>query len=96
MLKEFKNGNIHIKLEKDDTGIGVIEKLYYNYDMYPVNNEYCIGNFATAADWEYNGGHIYYRITSIDLYNLENGKTIILQPLPLKYVNEYILNNEEF
>jgi hypothetical protein len=94
MLKVFKNNNIHIKLEKDDIGIGAIEKLYYNYDMYPVRDDYCIGNFAMAADWSYNGGWNYYTITSIDLVALEEGKTVILYPLDEEYINEYILNEE--
>lgn len=95
MLKEFKNGNLHIKLEKDDTGIDTIEKLYFNYDLHPESDEYCINNYATAADWSYNGGYNYYRITSYDLQDLENGKTVILYPLEDEYVNEYILNDME-
>ena len=94
MLKEFKNGNIHIKLEKDDTGLDIIEKLYINYDLYPVSEEYCISNFATAADWCYNGGSAYYRITSYDLIALEENKTVILHPLNWDYIEEYILNEE--
>ena len=94
MLKHFKNGNIHIKLEKEDVGLSVIEKLYFNYDLVPVSDDYCISNFATAADWAYNGGYNYYRITSYDLYNLEKGKTVILYPLDDKYINEYILTDE--
>lgn len=94
-VKQYKNGNLHLKLEKDDPGIGIIEKLYYNDDMYPVSDEYCISNFAMAADWAYNGGSDYFRITSYDLQELEEGKTIILHPLDADYVQEYILNNEE-
>ncbi|MGN1342050.1 MAG: hypothetical protein ACI4VL_02320 [Bacilli bacterium] len=93
MLKEYKNGNLHIKLENDDTGISVIEKLYYNYDLYPVNDEYCISNYMTASDYCYNGGSNYYRITGYDLLKLEEGKTIILYPLDDDYINEYILND---
>lgn len=94
MLKEFKKGTIHIKLEKEDKGLSVIEKLYYNYDMFPVGEEYCISNYATAIDWSYNGGYNYYRITSYDLQRLEEGKTIILYPLPQDYINEYLLEEE--
>lgn len=93
MLKEFKNGNIHIKLESDDMGLEVIEKLYFNYDLYPVGDDYCISNDMTAADWCYNGGYNYYRITGGQLFDLEEGKTVILKPLPIEYVNEYISNN---
>ena len=96
MLKEFKNGNLHLKLESDDTGIDVIEKLYFNYELVPESDEYCISNYATASDWSYNGGYNYYRITSYDLIALESGKTVILQPLKWDYVEEYILNDEEF
>lgn len=94
MLKLFKNNNLHIKLEKNDAGIGVIEKLYFNYDLVPESEKYCISNYATVSDWSYNGGYAYYRITSYDLYNLENNKTVILQPLDEAYINEYILNDE--
>lgn len=95
MLKEFKNGNIHLKLEKDDVGIDTIEKLYFNYDLHPESEEYCISNYATACDWCYNGGYNYYTITSYDLQDLENGKAVILQPLPDEYIKEYILNDME-
>lgn len=94
MLKEYKNGNIHIRLEKDDTGLDVIEKLYFNYDMYPVGGEYCISNDCTACDWSYNGGSAYFRINGYQLFDLEEGKTIILQPLPWDYVEEYLLSEE--
>ena len=94
MLKEFKNGNIHIKLEKDDTGLEVIEKLYFNYDLYAVGDEYCISNFDVASDWCYNGGSAYYRIAGHQLMDLEDGKTVILKPLPWDYVEEYLLNEE--
>ena len=95
MLKEFKNGNIHIKLEKDDTGVGVIEKLYYNYDLAPETDEYCISNYAMASDWSYNGGYNYYTITSYDLAKLEEGKTVILTPITdTEYINEYILKED--
>jgi hypothetical protein len=56
MLKVFKNGNLHIKLEKDDPGLDIIEKLFFNYDLCPVCDEYCLSNYAMAADWSYNGG----------------------------------------
>ena len=94
MLKEFKNGNIHLKLEKDDTGMDVIEKLYFNYDMFPVGDEYCIGNHDTACDWSYNGGSAYFTINGYDLVALEEGKTVILKPLSWDYIEEYILNEE--
>ena len=94
MLKEFKNGNLHIKLEKDDTGLDVIEKLYFNYDLVPESDNYCISNYAMASDWSYNGGYNYYRITSYDLVDLESGKTVILYPLKRDYVQEYILNDK--
>ena len=95
MLKEFKNGNLHLRIEKDDKGIDVIEKMYFNYDFYPVGEGYYLNNYTYAEDWCYNGGSNYYRIDSWDLYNLENGKTVILYPLEDKYVNEYILNDAE-
>ena len=94
-VKQYKNGNLHLKLEKDDPGIGIIEKLYYNADMYPVSEEYYTYNFATASDWCYNGGSDYFSITSYDLQELEEGKTIILHPLYAAYLEEWILNNEE-
>lgn len=94
MLKVFKNNNIHIKLEKDDPGLDVIEKLYFNYDLVPESDSYCISNYHTASDWSYNGGWNYYRITSLDLAALEEGKTVILYPLDEEYINEYILNEE--
>lgn len=95
MLKEFKNGNLHIKLEKDDTGLDVIEKLYFNYDLVPESDNYCLSNYAMASDWSYNGGYNYYRITSYDLVDLESSKTVILYPLKWDYVQEYILNDKE-
>lgn len=95
MLKEYKNGNLHIKLEKNDTGLSVIEKLYLNYDLCPETDEYCISNYATASDWSYNGGYNYYRITSCDLLELEKGKTVILYPLDEDYINEYILSEDD-
>lgn len=95
MLKEFKNGNIHVKLESDDTGLEVIEKLYFNYDLYPVGDDYCISNDMTASDWCYNGGYNYYRIMGCQLCELEEGKTIILRPLSKEYIDEFILNNCE-
>lgn len=82
MLKQFKNGNIHIKFDGDETGFDVIEKLYFNYDMWPVGDEYCISNDMTAADWSYNGGSHYFRIMGCELVDLEEGRTIILKPLP--------------
>ena len=91
MIKQFKNGNIHLKLEKDDSGLDVIEKLYFNYDMYPVGDEYCISNDMTAADWSYNGGSHYFRIMGCELFELDEGKTIILKPLPNEYIEEYLL-----
>ncbi len=94
MIKVFKNNNLHIKFEKDDSGNEAIEKLFLNYDLVPVSDEYCISNFAMAADWSYNGGWNYYRITSLDLVALEEGKTVILKPLDEEYINEYILNEE--
>ena len=94
MLKEFKNGNLHIKLEKDDAGLDVIEKLYFNYDLVPESDNYCISNYAMASDWSYNGGYNYYRIASYDLVDLESGKTVILYPLKWDYVQKYILNDK--
>ena len=91
MIKHFKNGNIHIRIEKNDVGIDVVEKLYYNYVLYPVGDEYCISNYMSAQDWCYNGGMDYYCITSRDLYFLELGKTIILYPHDEAYINEYFL-----
>lgn len=94
MLKQFKNGNLHIKIEKDDQGIGVIEKLYFNYDLYPIGEEYCINNYCMGSDWCYNGGSHYYRITSYDWAALEEGRTVILIPLDWDYIEEYILNED--
>lgn len=51
MIKLYKNNNLHIKLEKDDTGIDIIEKLYFNYNLVPESEIYCISNYATASDW---------------------------------------------
>ena len=94
MLKVIKNGNIHLKIEKDDAGLSIIEKIYFNYDLYPVGEEYCISNYATACDYCFNGGSNYYTISSIDLFNLEAGKTIVLYPLQENYINEFLLNEE--
>lgn len=91
IIKQFKNGNLHIKREVSDAGLEGIELLYYNADMHPVSEEYCISNYATASDWEYNGGFDYYRVTSYNLIDLEDFRTAILKPLPEKYIQEYIL-----
>lgn len=85
-IKEFKNGNLHIKLEKDEIAsiksgkTSVIEQIYYN-DFNPMGAEYCISNYAVASDWAYNGGYNYYSITSYDWDDLEKGKMVILKPL---------------
>lgn len=91
IIKQFKNGNLHIKREVDDAGLDGIELLYYNADMHPVSEEYCISNYATASDWEYNGGYDYYRVTSYNLIDLEDFRTAILKRLDDKYVQEYII-----
>lgn len=94
-VTQFKNGNLHIRREKGDAGVDGIELLYFNADLYPVGEEYCISNYATAMDWSYNGGSDYYRITSYDLEDLENFKTIILKPLDDEYVKEFINSGME-
>lgn len=94
MLKEFKNGNIHIKFNSDELEYDVFETLYEGYDIYPVTNPYSISNFAMASDFSYNGGSAYYRITSYDLDNLKAGKTVILQPLSEDYIKENQLDDE--
>lgn len=88
MIKQFKNNNLHIKFDSYDEGIGVVEKLYLNYDLCPICDEYCISNFAMASDWSYNGGYNFYTITSYDFDDLESGKTVILKPLSKKYMEE--------
>lgn len=97
MLKEFKR-SLHLKLAKEEIkeykNYSKIETLCYCFGFNPVSNEYCISNYEMAADFEYNGGYAYYRVTFGQLEDLKNGKMIILHKLPQKYVNEYILNDE--
>lgn len=90
MIKQFKNRNLHIKFEDTDIGSTALEKLCLNYDMYPVGDEYCISNYATAIDVCYNGGSDYYTVTSYDLHDLESGKEVILQPLTDDYIQEIV------
>ena len=91
MLKEFKNGNLHIKFEEIELGLEPIEMLFLNYDLVPLTDEYSIGNYAMAADWSYNGGSAYYTITSYDLANLNDGKMVILKPLDQTYIDKYLI-----
>lgn len=94
-VTQFKNGNLHIRREKGDAGTDGGMLLYFNSDLYPVGEEYCISNYATALDWCYNGGSNYYRITSYNLEDLKNNKTIILKPHDDEYVKEFIIPEME-
>lgn len=96
MIKKYKNGNLHIKMDGCDSidKLSDVEILCYNYDLTPVGDEYCISNYETACDFSWNGGYSYYRITHSQVNNFIKGETIILKKLPKKYIKEYILNSE--
>ena len=95
MLKEFKNGNLHVNLKNEYWCHTLIETIYCCFDLHPINDRYNIGNDCIAIDLCYNGGSNYYRLTSYDMKKLKEYKTIVLHPLDEQYIKEYILNNEE-
>lgn len=98
MLKEFKNGNLHLKLEKETitdvkTFGSLILYLYNEFDFFPIGEEYNISNYDIGINLCYNGCYSYYSINGYHLRKLQAGKTIILYPLEESYINE-VLENE--
>lgn len=91
MLKEFKNGNLHINIRDEEASPSIIETIYNCFDLLPVNDIYNIGNDCIAIDFSYNGGYNYYSITTYDFKKLKDNKTIILYPLDNQYINKNIL-----
>lgn len=93
-FKEFKNGNLHLHVSNHEE-----EKVTYlyiceNMDMYPVSEEYCISNYATAIILCYNGGYRYYELNSNHLKKLQRGYTVVLYPLEFEEIKDYPLIDE--
>lgn len=94
--KVFKNGCLHLKLEKKENVKNFID--IYNLSdtissLYPVSEVYNISNYNTALIFEYNGGSAYYEIQQADFKKLNNFKTLILKPLKLKQLEGFICLN---
>lgn len=93
MINQFKNGNLHIKFDKYDSGETIMEKLGIDYDLYPISEPYCLGNDCMAYDFIYNGGEYFYTISSYDIKKLNEGKTIKLIPIKDKEYIDNLMNN---
>ena len=102
-MKKFKNGNINIKLENNDTMIKsyyhAIEVIGNELDFCTLDdteevqhNEYCLGNDCIAYDLYHNGDDsIIYRFSSYVCEKLLQGKTIKLHAS----INNDICNESE-
>ena len=97
MIKEFKNGNVHIKLECDlkeyerisDNGLLVelIDSLFM-VDTYAFGDSYCFGNSETGIDFiNIRINKTYTLLLGYDINLLKAGKTLILKA--------YTPNNEQ-
>lgn len=97
MIKEFKNGNIHIKLECDlidndrisdtDLLVELIESLSM-IDTYNFSDVYPYGNFDCCIDFiNIRINKVYTLLIGYDCRLLKSGKTLIL--------NAYMPNNDQ-
>lgn len=95
-VKLFQNSNLHLKLTKQDvkeykkSSFSKIGYIFYKFDLIPVGDEYCIGNYEMALDVAYNGGYKFYKFRYNFVNELFNNKTIILKPHTQKYYNEFL------
>lgn len=91
--KVFKNGCLHLKLEKKESVKNFID-IYELSDpiisLLPIGEVYNIGNYNTALIFEYNGGSAYYEIQQADFKTLNNFKTLFLKPLKLERLEGFI------
>jgi hypothetical protein len=100
ITKRFKNGNINVKLEKDETIkesllIDLLNELYY-LDCTLFGEEYCISNYDMAIDVYSYYDDVLIRIIYSDLDKLKEGKTIKLYARKLdKYDRELYKQLEE-
>lgn len=89
MIKEFKNGNIHIKLECDlldndrisdnDLLVELIESLSM-IDTYNFSDVYTYGNFDCCIDFiNIRINKVYTLLIGYDTRLLKSGKTLILK-----------------
>lgn len=89
MLKELKNGNIHVRMDEWDVKAenGLLS-LYNNYDFIPVGDEFHINNYYKSMYYERNGS--YFEITDRELDEFQNGKTLLLTPIEDEFTLELI------
>lgn len=77
-IKEFKNGNLHIKYSADhnewETLSGILEWL----DCYFVGEEFCLGNYDMGRMIYNVYSDLVYVFRFGDIEKLEEGKTLIL------------------
>lgn len=89
MIKEFKNGNIHIKqecelneierLNDNDLFIELIDNLSM-IDTYSFSDLYCFGNTDTALNFiNIRTNKAYTILLGYDINLLKSGKTLILK-----------------
>lgn len=78
MLKQFKNGNLHLNKKGENLNT---YNFYEVFDLLPIGEWYCLGNDCMAITLMYNGGSSYYTFTTYDMNKFKAGKTIILYPI---------------
>lgn len=95
-IKTFKNNNLHIKFNKEDikdfekSNLSEFEFIFYNLDLCPIGEEYCISNYNMAIDVSYDGGWNFYRFNYNCIEKLFDCKMVILKPHSEKYYNEFL------
>ena len=77
-IKEFKNGNLHIKYSTDHNEWEMLSGILERLDCYVVGEEFCLGNYDMGC-MIYNAySDLVYIFRFGDFEKLEEGKTIIL------------------
>jgi hypothetical protein len=98
MLTKFNNGNINLKLEKEDLKelsenpnslmYVLSENLFFWNDMYFVGEDFCLSNYDMGINVvDANRGEIYVMSYNDMINKLAKGKTVKLYPAD--YTKEY-------